>query len=253
MTGGFADERVMLAALSASQGDVVVSLLRSAQFARLSAAEARHSLASILTGVAALMRRRCSGQCAGRALEEATCLLDSAAAVQRLSAQKATDLSALVKRLGEEVMPALLAGRPIAFSADVQPVLLTPHAAGCIGMALCELILNAADHAFVGGRGGTITVRSLAARGSLLIEVMDDGVGMQRGQPARPDRGLGLRMVRQVVRKQLGGSFAMRARPSGPGTVARMRIPGRLVQEGGALAGYFPGVKGERQWNSCVY
>jgi len=244
LVGAFADERVMLAALSARQGDLVFALLRSAHLAKLSMAETRHSLATILNDVAALMRLRCGGRCTGGALEQATCLLNGAAAVQRLSAQKDTDLAALVQRLGQEIVPVVLAGRPIAFSSDVQPVGLTPHAAACIGMVLCELVLNAAEHAFPGARGGAIVVRSAVTPDGLHIEVADDGVGVRHGKQEIADRGMGLRMVRQIAGHQLGGRFSIRSGASGQGTVAQLHLPCRLVKHGGRAVCHFAAGEG---------
>jgi two-component sensor histidine kinase len=231
MAGGFSHERALLSALSASQSDLVHGVLRSSDLAKVSIAEARHSLATILTDLVALLRLRCGPHCQSKALQEALSSLSAAAAAQRLTVEKSTDLAALAQRFAAEVAPLLLAGRPVEFVTEVQPIVLSPHVAACLAMVINELLLNAAQHAFPQGRGGKILVRSAMTPDALLLEVADDGVGAQpkhscvRGESPSSPRGLGLRIVKQIVQRQLGGKFSIRLSDAGRGTIAQVRIP----------------------------
>ncbi|MFW6067273.1 MAG: sensor histidine kinase [Myxococcota bacterium] len=72
------------------------------------------------------------------------------------------------------------------------------------GLITAELVTNAVNHAFVGRRQGTITVRLSEHGNDRILEVEDDGVGIPdaalRGEPT----GLGLRLVHALT-EQLGG------------------------------------------------
>ena len=62
------------------------------------------------------------------------------------------------------------------------------------------------------------------ARGddALVVDVVDDGVGLPEGFSVGRVRGLGLSIVQSLVTTELGGSMEMR---SGPGTCVRLTIP----------------------------
>jgi len=71
---------------------------------------------------------------------------------------------------------------------------------------LNELISNAYRHAFTKGREGSITVRmSQSPDGWLTIEVIDDGCGIPETVDLRQITSLGLKLVRNLVSKQLRG------------------------------------------------
>ena len=94
------------------------------------------------------------------------------------------DLSGFVRDLIAELSGP--AGRPdIAFVCDLEPVTLPSSQAAPLALLLNELLTNALRHAFVDGRGGTVTVRTAESDGRLWIEIVDDGVGETRdGQAA---------------------------------------------------------------------
>ncbi len=78
-----------------------------------------------------------------------------------------------------------------------------------------EALTNAIRHA----RAGTCRIRLLPEGRYLLVEVVDDGVGM----PARPTTGMGLRSMRERA-DELGGTLTIRGRAGG-GTRVRARLP----------------------------
>ncbi|MBV9174929.1 MAG: histidine kinase N-terminal domain-containing protein [Chloroflexi bacterium] len=68
-----------------------------------------------------------------------------------------------------------------------------------------ELVQNAVDHAFDGQSGGTIVVRLTEQGDSMYIEIQDDGQGLPpEFDPARQG-GLGMQIVRSLVREDLKG------------------------------------------------
>jgi len=61
-------------------------------------------------------------------------------------------------------------------------------------------VTNALKHAFPDGRNGTIRVALSASRGSVELQVADDGVGM-RGDGRTSGSGRGSRLVETFVRQ----------------------------------------------------
>jgi signal transduction histidine kinase len=125
----------------------------------------------------------------------------------------------------------------ISLAVDVPPGLVIDGYPGSYGQILTNLILNAANHAFVDGRSGTISIAA-RARGPDDIEIIfaDDGAGMtpdvqrQAFDPFFTTRrneggtGLGLHIVYNLVTQQLGGRMMLDSR-LGQGTTFRIIMP----------------------------
>jgi len=97
-------------------------------------------------------------------------------------------------------------------------------------VAVHELILNAFD-ALPGG--GTVRVRTWAADGDAVLEVLDDGPGVDKGMAelafdpfistkAGPDAGLGLSAAWGIIRRH-AGELTLETRDAG-GTAALLRL-----------------------------
>ena len=126
---------------------------------------------------------------------------------------------------------------PIQLTVDVPEGLLINGYPGSYGQILTNLFLNAVNHAFAGGRSGTISITS-RARGHDDIEInfTDNGAGMtpdvqrQAFDPFFTTRrneggtGLGLHIVYNIVTQQLGGRMMLESRP-GQGTTFRIIMP----------------------------
>jgi len=92
-----------------------------------------------------------------------------------------------------------------------------------ISIIITELVTNAVKYAHPGGVPGilTIDVRSASDR-SLVVEVMDDGVGFPEGFDIEAGGNIGLGVVRALV-KDLHGTLSIEYDELG--TVARLRVP----------------------------
>jgi signal transduction histidine kinase len=126
---------------------------------------------------------------------------------------------------------------PITLSVDVPEGLIIDGYPGSYGQILTNLFLNAANHAFAGGRAGAISI-SARPRGADDVEIIfaDDGAGMtpdvqrQAFDPFFTTRrneggtGLGLHIVYNLVTQQLGGRMMLDSR-LGQGTTFRIIIP----------------------------
>jgi signal transduction histidine kinase len=131
----------------------------------------------------------------------------------------------------------ILKRAPISLTLDVPEGLVIDGYPGSYGQILTNLFLNAVNHAFNGGRSGTISV-SARPRGHDDVEIIfaDDGAGMtpdvqrQAFDPFFTTRrneggtGLGLHIVYNLVTQQLGGRMMLESR-LGQGTTFRIIMP----------------------------
>jgi signal transduction histidine kinase len=91
---------------------------------------------------------------------------------------------------------------------------------------------------------GTVTVRTRLEKGRILVEVADDGKGMNEStlkqifnpffttKRAKGGTGLGLAIAYRIIEEH-GGTIAVRSKP-GAGTTFSIRLPaGRAADDGG--------------------
>jgi two-component system LytT family sensor kinase len=95
-------------------------------------------------------------------------------------------------------------------------------------MILQPLVENALRHGIAPKiEGGAITLRAQRGKGRLIIEVIDDGVGIsEQRQMEVYDSGIGISNVRERLKVVYGQDFLMKidSQP-GKGTAIRMEIP----------------------------
>jgi two-component sensor histidine kinase len=119
-----------------------------------------------------------------------------------------------------------------------------------LAVVLAELLQNAVEHAFVESdadeagrpdqvgamvdavpRVGEIVVTLATDDDRLTVEVADDGSGLPEGFDFDTTQSLGLSIVRDLVRTQIGGTITMRNRsgrdPGRTGTVVLIELPVR--------------------------
>jgi two-component sensor histidine kinase len=84
-----------------------------------------------------------------------------------------------------------------------------------------ELLQNAVEHGYRNRREGTIRVRLDETEDSMTIEIRDDGEGLPEGFNI-DESGLGLKIVRTLVREDLKGQFALE---NGHGVRALVSFP----------------------------
>ena len=100
---------------------------------------------------------------------------------------------------------SVCAGRSVNLRCDAAPCEIVPEKAGLIGLIVAELVTNSVKYAHPGGAPGQIDVICADDReGLLTISVIDDGVGLPDGFDPRIDGGLGMRVVRSLVRQLEG-------------------------------------------------
>ncbi|WP_044563775.1 sensor histidine kinase [Azospirillum sp. B4] len=136
--------------------------------------------------------------------------------LQRLQREPFVPARTFLGQLVENLAVAHGAGRPIAFTVEVEDLNLPQRAAVTLGLAANELLTNALKYAFPQGRAGTVAVRLATEGGSWVLRVEDDGVGLPTAEgpaedsattagPGKTHRaGLGHLLLEQLAR-QSGG------------------------------------------------
>lgn len=157
--------------------------------------------------------------------------------------------------LVEQVLPSLsvllLPAMTVRTEIDGVDIKLDTQRAVTLAMVLHELCSNAIIHGLVDK--GTVTISARMSEDNIIIDVADDGHGLPTDtEPSRLDvmeapetadnvevarwnadselstisleQGIGLRLVRELVRRELRGGFQFRRRPGG-GTIAGLELP----------------------------
>ncbi|HLI15023.1 MAG TPA: sensor histidine kinase [Acidimicrobiales bacterium] len=169
-------------------------------------------------------------------------LEDEAGRLALLEAERRVRAIALVHEIlarepGEQVpfgdiVPALV---DLARHANVSPRALEVHVAGEPGelaadvatplaVVITELLQNAVEHAFAGadGAGQRVDLTFRPGEDALTVEVRDNGRGFPPGFDLDATASLGLAIVRDLVRTQLGGSITIESRD---GALVRLEVP----------------------------
>jgi two-component sensor histidine kinase len=89
---------------------------------------------------------------------------------------------------------------------EVESVKVTGAAAQQLGLLVNELAINAAKHAYPMGEPGDVTIQGWHEGGRLRLSVADRGAGLPLGFDPMSGDGLGLEIVRRILR-QLDGAL----------------------------------------------
>ena len=114
--------------------------------------------------------------------------------------------------------------RRVELSVKADPASIASDKASVFAMVVNELLWNAVQHGLDGHASGSIEIVASKAGPELHVSVRDDGRGLPSEFSLDRDTGLGLSIVRNVVERNLDGSFEIRAGPDGHGAVATLRF-----------------------------
>lgn len=132
-------------------------------------------------------------------------------------------LAYAAEMLGWLLPSGAVASRRITRRVEGESVILgIDHAISC-GLILNELATNSLKHAFPDGRGGevVVTLRRDPAKGEVVIQYRDNGVGLPAGFDPAASRSLGMSLIGDLVRK-LKGSLCQQPIP-GYGVIIRFQ------------------------------
>ena len=192
--------------------------------------EIHHRVKNNLQTVAALLRlqaRRVDTPDARTALEESVRRISSIALVHEtlsLSLDERVDFDGILDRLLGMLSEVADAGSRVELRRTGSFGVVPATVATPMVMVLTEVVQNAVEHAFAGGRSGSVTVSAQRRTRSLDVSVTDDGRGLPGGFSLDDSDRLGLQIVRTLVQSELRGTIELRPCSSG-GTEAVLRVP----------------------------
>ncbi|GAB6043901.1 sensor histidine kinase [Endothiovibrio diazotrophicus] len=115
---------------------------------------------------------------------------------------------------------------------ELEPVELELDTAVYCGLVTNELITNAFEHAYPGGRAGVLRIAlRRAGDGAIELVVADDGCGLPEELAVGESATLGLRLVTNLVERQLGGELRI-GRDGGSRFHIRFHEPERRPNSG---------------------
>jgi two-component sensor histidine kinase len=196
--------------------------------------EIHHRVKNNLQTISSLLRlqgRRLESPEAKAAIEESVRRVRSIALVHEILSREAgedvpfLDIVHDLTRMAEEAFA--VPERPIRCVVEGDPGAVPATVATPMAVVLNELLQNTADHAFPAGEGGgKVVLRLERVDGELRVEVADDGAGLPAGFDLESSAGLGLSIVRTLVRSEMGGTIDLApVPPPGRGAVASIRVP----------------------------
>ncbi|MDQ6669921.1 MAG: sensor histidine kinase, partial [Chloroflexota bacterium] len=192
--------------------------------------EIHHRVKNNLQTIAALLRlqaRRTGNSEVADQLRETIGRIISVAVVHEFLSHEETsviNIHEVSNRILAEVRTGVLDhSRPITLSLEgLRTFSLPAQQATSCALIINELVQNAVEHAFVGLPGGSIVVRLAEQDDSLYIEIQDDGRGLPPDFDKDSQGGLGLQIVRSLVREDLKGQFEL---TNGQGVHAVVSFP----------------------------
>jgi two-component system, sensor histidine kinase PdtaS len=179
--------------------------------------EIHHRVKNNLQTIAALLRlqaRRTGNPEVAEQLRESIGRIISIAVVHEFLSHEETsaiNIHEVSNRILSEVRTGVLdQSRPISLSLEgMRSFTLPAQQATSCALIINELVQNAVEHAFAGLPGGSIVVRLAEQGDSLYIEIQDDGRGLPNDFDLARQGGLGLQIVRSLVREDLKGEFEL--------------------------------------------
>ncbi|MGU3538058.1 sensor histidine kinase [Methylobacterium sp. A54F] len=160
------------------------------------------------------------------------------AADQVLDERREIDLGAWIEELLKSLRALARVGRHEIVAICPADIVLDTYP-GILAQILSNAIKNAIDHGLRERQGGNVTITVTSEGMRLLIDVVDDGVGIQPDHlgrvfdpffttaRARGGTGLGLHIVHNLIVNRLEGSVAMHS-VVGQGTRLSLQLPRRL-------------------------
>jgi two-component sensor histidine kinase len=201
--------------------------------------EVHHRVKNNLQTISSLLRlqaRRVDDLQSRTALLEAERRIRSIAVVHEVLSREPgeqVEFNEIVPSLVTMVEDSVLSLHPVEITVDGDLGTLDTDVATPLAVVLAELLTNAVEHAFTDFGGpnndevGVVTLMLHREGDDATCEVRDNGKGLDENFSLEIPKSLGLSIVRDLVRAQLGGTIEMRsvADADGGGTLVRVRVP----------------------------
>ncbi|HSN74387.1 MAG TPA: histidine kinase N-terminal domain-containing protein [Anaerolineae bacterium] len=125
---------------------------------------------------------------------------------------------------------AVMPDKQITLRVQGPAIYLPSQQATACALVANELVLNALEHAFNGREQGTVLMQLADEGDQVVLEVIDDGVGLLEAADREPSGSLGLTIVRTLVEGDLKGQLVMERADPGTRVIVRFR---KEVRSGG--------------------
>jgi len=201
--------------------------------------EVHHRVKNNLQTISSLLRlqARRSEEIETRvALQEAERRVRSIAVVHEVLSREPGEevvFDEIIRSIVVLVEDTVLAIHPVEIVVNGDLGTLATDTATPLALALTELLTNAVEHAFIGFGGpnndhvGVVTLSLSLQDNWAVAEIRDNGRGIAEDFSLDVATSLGLSIVRDLVRAQLGGSISMQpvSYADGGGTAITVRVP----------------------------
>ncbi len=191
--------------------------------------EMHHRIKNNLQTVADLLSlemARPKGRTPAESLRDSVARIKTIAAVHELLSPDqigATDITELAQRVADSAHTAQArADQFIRVRVQGPQIMLSSKPATAFALVINELVSNALEHSLAGRERGEVSITLDEDSEQIRVIVEDDGAGLPPGFDLVRDSGLGLRISRTLVEKDLHGSLRLTAHE---GTCAEFIFP----------------------------
>ncbi|SRR5581483_4070785 len=141
----------------------------------------------------------------------------------------AVDFQSIAEAIVGFVTSSWGSGRQVRVDVSGDPVVLDPKRASSLALVVNELITNSLKYAFPEESEGLVEIQSRVQDGEIQVVVRDDGVGLPDDFDVERAGSLGMRIVRNLVRTDLKGRFALETQNGTQATISFPLIPARQL------------------------
>lgn len=190
--------------------------------------EVHHRIKNNLHNIAGLLRmqmRRLDRKSAEQALNDSISRIVSIAKVHETLSQGdigMIDLGDLVRRVSTSSLGDGPGHPTVSIDVSGSHILVPSKEATSVALVINELVQNAVKHGLNEAREVCLSIRLAHDGGLVVLIVEDDGPGLPNGFDAERDGNLGLTIVSDLVKEELGGEFVI---GGVSGTAAKVSFP----------------------------
>ncbi|MER2599961.1 MAG: histidine kinase N-terminal domain-containing protein [Caldilineales bacterium] len=192
--------------------------------------EVHHRVKNNLQTVASILRmqsRRAENAETRQLLSEAVNRVLSVAVIHEFLSRdddQAINIRDVCQRIVTQTQrAALLPDKQITLRVQGPPIYLPSQQATACALVANELLLNALEHAFKDRAQGSVTLNLADEGDQVVLEVVDDGIGLMPDAEDVPSDSLGLMIVRTLVEGDLKGQLLMTSAAPGTRVVASFK------------------------------
>jgi len=137
----------------------------------------------------------------------------------------AVEVTELARRVGDSARASMTRpGQAATLTVEGPPIYLPSKAATSFALVINELVSNAMEHGLAGRADGQIEIWLEQETGALAMQLRDNGAGLPPGFDLHGSAGLGLKIVRNLIEKDMRGAIRMTTDEDG-GAVVDISIP----------------------------